>query len=139
MSGGPRREICHHDLVSALNHPVRNGLADRNAGDALHGGCDALDMLDVHGRQYINARGQHVEHVFVAFSVLTTLDVRVRKLVDQNNLRMAGENAVKVHLLKGDAFVFDLCSRIFSSCSANSAVRGLPWVSTTPMMISSPR
>src|SRR3982075_15417 len=41
------RQVGHHDLVGALPQPVGNGFANWNAGYALYGGGDALDVLHV--------------------------------------------------------------------------------------------
>ena len=101
------REIGHHDLVGALHHPVRHGFADGNAGHALNGGRDALDMLHVHGCEYVDVGGQNVEHVFVSFAMLAAFDVAMGEFVDQDDLRMTRKDAVDIHLLEGDALVLD--------------------------------
>ena len=85
-----RRQIGHHDLVGALHQPVRHGLANRDAGDALHGGCDALDVLHVHGCENVDVGGEHVEHILVALAVFAAFDVGVGELVDQDDLRAVG-------------------------------------------------
>ena len=105
------REVRHDNFISSLDEPVGNGLADLNAGDALHGWRNALDVLHVHGGEHIDIRVEQVENVLVALAVLAALDVRVGKLVDQDDLRFAGKDAVEVHLFEDDALVLNLLPR----------------------------
>ena len=102
-----RREVGHHDLVGALHHPVRHGLADRNAGDALHGGRDALNVLHVHGGEDVDVGIEHVEHILVTLAMLAAFDVGMGEFVDQDDLRLSRENGVDVHLFEDDALVVD--------------------------------
>ena len=55
MQQGPRREIHHHHLVGVLDHPVRHRLTHSNAADVPHLVVEALQVLDVHRGQNINA------------------------------------------------------------------------------------
>ena len=43
--------------------------------------------------------------------MFAVFDVAVSKLIDQDDLRMARENAVQIHFFKDDAFVFDSPAR----------------------------
>jgi hypothetical protein len=87
--------------------PVTPRLAHLNAGHALHRGRHALQMLDVHRRQHINAGIQQLKYIFVALAMFAALDIRMGQLVDQRNLRLARQDRVYIHLFKLRAFVFD--------------------------------
>ena len=49
-----RRQVGQHNFVDALHHPVRDRLANLDAGDLLHRGADAFHVLHIH-------RGKHVD------------------------------------------------------------------------------
>ncbi len=74
---GFRGEVGHDDLVGTLDEPVGHDLADLDSGDALHGGGDAFDVLDVHGGEHVDVGGEDVEHVLVALGVKAAFDVGV--------------------------------------------------------------
>ncbi len=87
---------------------VGDGLADLDAGDALDGGGDALDVLDVEGGEDVDVGGEELLDVLVALGVFAALDVGVGELVDEDDLGAAGEDGVEVHLLEGDAAVLEV-------------------------------
>ena len=94
-----------------FKHPVGHGLAHQHAGDLVHHGRDALQVLHVHGGDHVDLVVEQLEDIFVALVVLAALDVGVRQLVHQHDLRMARQNGVHVHLFEERAFVVDLLAR----------------------------
>ncbi len=55
-------------------------------------------MLDVDGRDHVDARREQLLDVLPALGVAGAGDVGVRQLVDEGDLRVAGEDRVDVHL-----------------------------------------
>ncbi len=49
-----RGHIRQHNFVHPLQHPVGNRLAHHHAGDLVHHGRNALQVLHVHGRNHID-------------------------------------------------------------------------------------
>src|ERR1700761_5390054 len=47
-------DVDHNDLVCPLQDPVRHSLTYGNSGQTLDNRRDALNVLDVDGREYIN-------------------------------------------------------------------------------------
>ncbi len=66
-------------------------------------------MLDVQRREHVDAGVEDVLDVLVALRMLDARRVRVRKLVDQAELRGAGEDAGQVHFLEHRAAVARRC------------------------------
>ena len=64
-------------------------------------------MLDVEGRVNVNAAAQEFLDIEVALGVPAACDIRVRQLINQNDLRLAGNNGVEVHLLEPLPLVLD--------------------------------
>ncbi len=62
-------------------------------------------MLDVHGRDDVDPRRQDVLNVLVPLRVQAAGDIGMGQLVDERDLRLAGEDGVHVHLFHGDAVV----------------------------------
>ena len=91
------------DVVGALDQPVRDGLAHPDAGDLRHHVVEALDVLDVHRGVDVDAGGEQLLDVDVALGMPALRRVGMRELVDQHQLRAAGEDGVEVHLLENPA------------------------------------
>ena len=104
-------EIGEDDFVHALHHPIGNGFTNLYACNLLHGGSDALDVLHVHGRKYIDLGLQQFHDVLIALGVLAALNVGMGQLVDHDHGRFAAENGVHVHLFKRCAFVLKFARR----------------------------
>ena len=68
-------------------------------------------MLHVHRRQHVDAGVEQHRDVFPALGSRGARDVRVRKLVDDGNLRMPREDGVGVHLLEQPPAVIDRLAR----------------------------
>ena len=127
-------EVGDDDLVGAVEDPVGDGLADGDAGEALDARGEAFDVLDVDGGEDVDVGFEEEEDVFVALGVAAAGDVAVGELVDEDDLGMAREDGVDVHLVEEGALVVD--ARGWGRASrraASSAVPLRPWVSTMPM------
>ena len=98
------------DLIGRPHHLVGHGLLLLDAGDLLHHVVDALEVLDVHRRDHVDAGGQQLLDVLPALEVATAGDVGVGELVDQGDLRATSQHRVDVHLLEGGAAVLDTTS-----------------------------
>ena len=68
-------------------------------------------MLDVERRDDVDAGVEQLLDVLPALLVARARDVRVRELVDERDLRLAGEDRVDVHLLERRAAVLDRSPR----------------------------
>ena len=82
-----RRDVDEHDLVGGGEHGVGERLAHAHAGELGDLVVERLEVLDVDGREHVDAGGEHVGDVLVALGVLGARRVRVRELVDQRELR----------------------------------------------------
>ena len=60
----------------------------------------ALEVLDVDGRDHVDAGGEHLLDVLVALGVSRARGVRVRQLVDQRELGRPPEDRVDIHLVE---------------------------------------
>ena len=80
------RDVDVDHFVGALQHPVRNRLADAHAGRGRDRVVQRLDVLDVDGRDDADARAQQVDDVFVPLLVGRARGVGVRQLVDDGDL-----------------------------------------------------
>ena len=102
-----RGDVDQLDLVGGADHGVRDGFPLRHAGDLLHDVVEGLQVLDVDVGDDVDARGQQLLDVFPALGVPRSGHVRVRELVDQRDLGLAGQHGVEVHLLERRAAVGD--------------------------------
>ena len=114
------------DLVGLLEEAVGDRLAHRHAGRALDQVVQALQVLDVHRADDVDARVEQLEDVLVPLLVVAARDVRVRELVDDRQRRIAPQDRVEVHLLDGDAAVFDLRRGTTSRPSISASVSCAP-------------
>ena len=105
------REIDQLDGIGAVEDEVRHGLADADPRDLGDDVVEAVDVLDVDGRVDVDAVVQDLLDVEVALGMAAAGSVGVGKLVDQHDLRAAGEDGVEVHLLEALAPVLDLPAR----------------------------
>src|SRR4029077_3437418 len=86
-------------------------LALLNTRDALDDIVHRLEVLDVDGRDDVDAYLQQFFDVLPAFLVARSGHVRVCELVDQRHLWSTGEDGVDVHLLELAAAVSDRLAR----------------------------
>ena len=101
-------EIGEDDFVGTIEDPVRDCLADGDAGEALDARGEALDVLDVDGGEDVDVGVEEEEDVFIALGGAAAVDVGVGELVDEDDLGMASEDGVDVHLGEDGALVIDL-------------------------------
>ena len=90
--------VLQLDLVGRADDGVRDRLSLRYAGDLLDHVVDRLQVLDVDGRDDVDAGGQELLDVLPAFGVAAAGDVGVGELVDQRHPRAPGQDGVDVHL-----------------------------------------
>ena len=101
-------EVGDDDFVGAVEHPVGHGFADGDAGEALDARGEAFDVLDVDGAEDVDVGVEEEEDIFVALGVAAADDVGVGELVDEDDLGLALEDGVDVHLVEERALVVDL-------------------------------
>ena len=80
-------QIQVDDLVGLLEEAVGHGLADGDARDALDDVLEALEVLHVERADHVDAGVQQLEDVLVPLAVVAARNVRVRQLVDDDDLR----------------------------------------------------
>ena len=95
-----RRDVDQHDLVRDADHGIGDRLAHADAGELADLVVEALEVLDVDGREDIDPGVEHVLNILIALLVLDTRRVGVRELVDQTQLGIAIEDPRQVHLLE---------------------------------------
>ena len=105
------RHVDELDLVGAAGDLVRDRLPLGDPGDALDDVVERLEVLDVERRDDRDARVEQLVDVLPALLVPRAGDVRVRELVDEDDLRPAPQDRVDVHLLERRAAVFDALPR----------------------------
>ena len=79
----------------------------RTPGDLRHDIIQAFEVLDVDSGVNIDAAIEQLFDVEITFGMSAAGDIGVRKLVDQDELRAAGDDRVEVHFLEPLAFVLD--------------------------------
>ena len=99
------RQVDVDDLVGLGEDGIRETLPDLDAHGALDHVVEALQVLDVEGRDDVDPGGQDVLDILVPFRVPASGDVGVGQLVDERDLGLAGQNGVHVHLFHGDAVI----------------------------------
>ena len=93
-----RGQVDQHHLVGLVQDAVREGLANADARQLGHRVVQALEVLDVHGRDDVGPGFQDLVDVLVALRVSHARRVRVGQLVDEGQLRPAGDDGVEIHL-----------------------------------------
>ncbi len=108
---GTRAHVHELDLVSVIEHGVRDALVDGAAGDGGDSVRDRLQVLDVAGADDVDPGRAHLVHVLPALDVGRARSVGMRQLVDERDRRSSGDDAVDVHLLDDDAAILDTSAR----------------------------
>ncbi len=80
-------------------------------GDLLHDVVERLDVLDVDGRDDVDAGVEERLDVLPALRVVGAGGVGVGELVDERELGVAGEHGIQVHLVEPHAAVLDRATR----------------------------
>ena len=105
LAEGLGRDVHELDLVGKAEHGVGNGLVHRRSGDLPDGVRPALDVLDIEGRKDVDARVQEFHDVLKAFGMPRSGSIGVREFVYQDELGLALQNTLKVHLGELDILV----------------------------------
>ena len=104
-------EVDDLDIVGLIENAIGHGFAHADPGDPGDDVVEALDMLDVQRREYIDPGGDQLLDIEISLRVAAAGGVGVGKLVDQDELRAALQDRVDIHLGQQVAFVFDLLPR----------------------------
>ena len=102
-----RGEIDQLDRIGAIEDGVRHGLAHAHMGDLRDHVVQAFDVLDIDRGVDVDAAAQQLLDVEIALGVAAARRVGMGELVDQNDLRAAGDDGIEVHLLEPLATVFE--------------------------------
>ena len=102
------RKVDHFDVVGLIEHAVGHGLAHPDPGDPGDHVVEALDVLDVQRREYVDAGGDQLLDIEIALGVAGARGVGVGQLVDQHELRAPLQDRVEIHLGQKVALVLDL-------------------------------
>ena len=94
------RHVDQLDLVGGADDLVGDRLPLLDAGDALDDVVERLEVLDVDGGDDVDAGVEQLLDVLPALLVARAGDVGVGQLVDEDDLRAAGQDGVEVHLLE---------------------------------------
>ncbi len=103
-----RRHVDELDLVGAARDLVRNGFPLADACDRLDHITQRFEMLDVDGRDDVDAGLEQLLHVLPALGVPRARHVRVREFVHERHRGATRQDRVDVHLGEGAAPVLDL-------------------------------
>ena len=93
-----RGEIDEIDFAGAVEHPVRQRLANDDPRDLSHDVVETLQMLHVERRIDVDACGDEFFHILIALGVPRARRIRMGEFVDDHRLRMPREDRVHVHL-----------------------------------------
>ena len=102
-----RSEIDELDGVGAVEDRVRHRLAHADMRDLGDNVVEALDMLDIDGGVDVDAAAEQFLDIEVSLGMTTAGRVGVGELVDQRDLRVAGDDGVEIHLLEPLPLVFE--------------------------------
>ena len=94
------RQIDQLDGVGAIEHGIGHRLAHAHMRDLRDHVVEAFDVLDVDRGVDVDAVAHQLFDVEVALRMAAAFGVGVREFVDQDDLRMAGDDGVEVHLAR---------------------------------------
>jgi hypothetical protein len=94
-----RSEVDQLDSIGAVEDGIRNRLAHPHVRDLRDNVVEAFDVLDIDRGVDVDAVIEQLLDVEVALGMTAAGRVGVGELVDERNLRMAGNHRVEVHLL----------------------------------------
>ncbi len=98
-------EVEVHNLVCAGHDFIRDAFLYADAGVLLDDVIERLEVLDIDRADDIDAGGEQVLDILVAFPVLDAGGVGVGEFVHEGDGGLAGEDGVEVHLGELDAVV----------------------------------
>ena len=104
-------QIDQNDVGGLLQHPVGNGLAHNDAGNARDNVGEALEMLDVERGPDIDAGVEQLLDVLPALGMPAVGSVGVSELVDDDQLGLARQRRVEIEFLDRAATVLDRAPR----------------------------
>ena len=99
-------QIDIHDLIRLGKDGIGDPLVHLDPGGTLDDVIEALEVLDVQGADHVDPLGQDVLHILVSLLVAAPGDVCVRQFIDKDDLGLAGQDGIEVHLLDDDPAVF---------------------------------
>ncbi len=105
------RQVDERDFVGRVEHAIGHGLPHADAGDRADHVVQAFEMLDVDGRIDVDARVEQLVDVLPALQVACALHVRMRELVDEDQLRRPRERAVQIEFGERAAAIVDAGGR----------------------------
>ena len=94
------RLVDQLDLVGRPDHRVRDRLLLLDPGDRLDDVVHRLEVLDVDGRDHVDAGVEQLLDVLPPLLVPRSRNVRVRELVDERDRGLPRQDRVDVHLLE---------------------------------------
>jgi hypothetical protein len=105
VSHPPAKRLGSHvdqfQLVGVAHDGVGHRLVLGHPGDPLHDVVEGLQVLEVDGRDDVDAGVEEIVHVLPPLGVLGARRIGVGQLVDQHQLRLPLEQAIQIHLLEG--------------------------------------
>ena len=101
------RQVDELDLVGLVEHAIGHRLAHAHAGDLADGVVEALEVLDVDGREHVDAGVEELLDGLPALLVRGAGHVGVRELVDEHGRGLARDDRVGVELRERRAVVLD--------------------------------
>ena len=103
-----RRGVDELDLVGLAHDPVRHPFADLSARHLLDGVGDAFEVLDIDGRDHVDAGVEDIQHVLPTLGVRPDPGTLVwASSSTSGNLGMAAQHGVEIHLVEPGAPVLD--------------------------------
>ena len=102
-----RREVDELDGVGPVEHRIGHRLAHADMRDLGDDVVEALDVLDIDGGVDVDAAAEQLLDVEVSLGMAAAGRVGVGELVDQRDLRAAGDHGVEIHLLEPLPFIFE--------------------------------
>ena len=106
-----RREVDQDDVARLLQDPVRDGLAHDDAGNSGHDVGEALEMLDIERRPYVDAGREKLLDVLPALGMAAVRRIGMGEFVDDDQFGLASQRRVEVEFLDRAAVVLDLAPR----------------------------
>jgi hypothetical protein len=106
-----RRQVNDLDLVRQIKEPVRNGFTYRRPCDPGRSRAEALDVLHIECRVYIDTSSEQFEDVQISFGISAPGDIAVRQLIDDGQVWLSRQNLFDVHLCDEVPFIFNRLAR----------------------------
>ena len=106
-----RRQVNDLDLVRQIKEPIRNGFTYRRPCDLGRSRAEALDVLHIQCRVYIDTRIEQFEDVQISFGISASGDIAVRQLIDDGQVWFSRQNLFDVHLCDEVPFIFNRFAR----------------------------